>query len=593
MPSLPRIDGEVLPLILSWPVLACIILLSLFTVYMTFVPHLPTDGGFTLDHWRAIGSPYVLTKVLPNTAIVGVLSVTVALAFGCPLAWLLNRAVVPFRRTLITLMAVSVVVPGFVKAMGWIMLVDQRVGILNKALAAPFGLQTLPIGINNVYGVAWIMGLLLTPTMFFLLSGPMQALDPSLEEAASVVGAGRWQAMLRVSLPLLWPGILGGSLYLFMTALSIFEVPALIGGMGGQVPVLATELFFQIHPPSPTSVEIDYGVAGVFGALIAAPSLIGLYFYRRVLVRARQYEVVTGRGYRPRPIELGKAKYLGLAFALFYLLLGVGLPMLVLVWASLLPNLELPSAAALARISFVNYSKFLPAMGGTVIIRNTLIVVLCTAALVLLVSLMTSWIVVRSRRRLRLAMDGIVLISHAIPGMAFAFGLFVIALLAAKWARWLPLTGTLGIIVFAHLLNRLPYATRITNAALIQIHRDLDESARVCGASGPRTILRVVAPLIKPSLVFAGLWTALLSFSEVTMALFLTESRNKVLAVGVWSLWATGYLTIAAAAAVIIVGLVSVIVFVALAVTGSRLHEHSLVAPPSGSLGATSAESGP
>src|SRR5438874_4312345 len=205
--------GNALALILSWLVLGLVILLSLFVLYMTFVPGLPTQPGFTLSHWASVASPYMLTKVLPNTLIVGVGSVLVATFFGCPLAWLLNRTSLPWRQTFITLIAASVIVPGFVKAMGWLMLVNERIGLINKAAGGLLGLETIPVNVNNVVGAAWLMGLMLTPTMFFLIAGPMQALDPTLEEAAGVARASRLRTLLAVSLPLVWPGIFGGAIY--------------------------------------------------------------------------------------------------------------------------------------------------------------------------------------------------------------------------------------------------------------------------------------------------------------------------------------------------------------------------------------------
>jgi len=127
----------------------------------------------------------MLTEVVPNTLIVGFGTVIVATFFALPLAWLLNRTALPLRRTFITMMAVVVIIPGFIKAMGWIMLINDRIGLLNKAVEALLGLERVPLTVvNNPYGIAWVMGLVLTPTMFFLISGPMRALDPTLEEAA-------------------------------------------------------------------------------------------------------------------------------------------------------------------------------------------------------------------------------------------------------------------------------------------------------------------------------------------------------------------------------------------------------------------------
>lgn len=562
-----------LPLVLSWLVLGSVVLLGSIVFYMTFVPRLPTDPGLTLKHWTDIARPFIVEEVLPNTFLVGVGTVLVTLFFAAPLAWLLNRTSLPYRNVFMALMAVVVIVPGFVKAMGWIILVNERIGLLNKTIASQFGLDSVPISLENPFGMAWVMGLSLTPTMFFLISGPIRSLDPTLEEAAGVAGANRWWTFLRISMPLVWPAILGGAIYNFMTAISIFEVPAMLGAAGGQVPVLSTELFYAVHPSeSGGASEISYGAAGVYGVLISIPSLVALYCYHQVMNKAHRYGVITGKGYRPREVDLGRFKYAALAFIMFYLLLAVFLPMLVLIWMSLLPYLQMPSIAALSKISLDNYQPdfFFAVIGGPRVIWNTVVLLVSTPILVLFFSVMTSWVVVRTKVRLRKTMDTIAMLPHAIPGLAFAFALFIVALFIDRWFPHFPLMGTVGIIMLANLLNRLAYGTRITNAALLQVQAELEESAQICGARTFTTIIRVLVPLIKPSMIFAGLWTAMLTFREVSMALFLTGPRNRVLSVAVWRIWESGDQGPAAAAAVVMVGITGLLLLIALSVSRGR-----------------------
>jgi iron(III) transport system permease protein len=573
---------QLLPLVCSWLVLGVVVALGLFILYMTFVPSLPTEPGFTLKHWAELGSPYVLTKVLPNTLIVGLGTVAVTLLFGGPLAWLLNRTNVPLRNVFITCIAVVIIVPGFVKAMGWIMLVSDRIGLINRAIAGLLGLESLPISLNNPLGMAWVMGLSLTPSLFFLLSGPMRALDPALEDAAATSGASQLRTFLRVSLPLMWPAVLGGAIYNFMTAISMFDVPAVLGAAGGQSPVLSAELFYAVHgTSSETAGGVRYGAAGVYGVLIAAPSLVALYFYHRVLAQAHRYGVITGRGYRPREMDLGKLRYVGLGFVLLYLLLAVVLPTLVLIWASLLPIMQMPSVEALSKLTLRNYdlNRLLASMGGHQVLSNTALLIVAVPLLVVFFSFMTSWIVVRTRVRGRRAMDTIAMLPHAIPGLAFAFALFMASILLAKWVPWLPFAGTMVILVVANLISHLAYGTRITNAALLQVNNELEESARISGANGVATMWLIVAPLVRPSLVFASLWTALLTFREVSMALFLATPQNLVLSVGVWTLWRQGDLSRAAAAAVVLMAIAALLFMLALLLTGGRIGQPRQATP--------------
>jgi iron(III) transport system permease protein len=506
--------------------------------------------------------------------------VLVSLFFAAPLAWILTRTTLPLRNVFMAAIVASVMIPGFVRAMGWLLLVNERIGLLNRPLADLLGLASVPINLQNPIGMSWVIGLSLTPTMLFMLAGPMRMLDPSLEEAAAMSGAGRLSSLTRISLPLIWPAILGGCIYTFMTAVSVFDVPALLGAAGGQVPVLAAELFYAVHPVN-QSVDVTYGAAGVYGALIAVPSLIALYFYFKVLGQAKRYGVITGKGYRPRPVDLGGLTWLAFGFVLLYLLCALVLPFLVLVWASLLPSIQLPSAEALRRISLLNYdlNRLLPNLGGPDVIGNTVVLTIVAPVVLLCLSVMISWVVVRTDTPLRRAMDSIAMLPHAIPGLAFAFALFMLGILLARWSPALSIVGTLGIIVVANVLSHLAYTTRVTNAAMVQVNAELEECARVHGAGTGATIWRILLPLVRPSLVYAGLWTAMLTFREVSMALFLTGPRNEVLAVAVWLLWQQGNFSAGSAAAVLMVLVTGGLLLAAMALSKGRIPDHRHAAP--------------
>ncbi len=569
--------GYLVPAAVAWLVVACIGLLLGVIVYMTFVPRLPTEPGWTLDHWRNLARPFVYERVLPDTAILGAGTVLVTLLFAAPLSWLLNRTTLPGRNLFLTLMGIVILVPGFIQAMGWLVLVNERIGLINALLAGLLGVDKVPLNLNNPFGMAWVMGLAATPTMLFLLSGPMRMLDPALEEAAAVAGAGRWRTFIRVSMPLMWPALLGGAIYVFMGAVSWFEIPAMLGASGGQAPVLATELFYSVQPLTGQSTLVSYGAAGVYGMVIALPSLVGLYFYYRVLARGQRYAVVTGKGFQPRPVDLGRGgNAAGLALVGLYLLVAVALPVLVIVWLSLFSYVQAPSLEALSHASLRNYGPeaWLATIGGPSAVRNTLLLIVLAPALVILLAVNVSWVVVRSRLRLRQLIDNFAMLPHAVPGLAFSFALFIVALLADRWLPWLPLAGSLALIVIANTLNHLPYSTRVTNAALLQVHRELEEQALLCGARPLATLRRIVAPLAKGSLVFAGLWTALLTFREVTMALFLAGPRNGVLSVAVWRAWQQGSLGPAASAAVVMLLLIGALLLLALLATGGRALQH-------------------
>jgi iron(III) transport system permease protein len=450
--------------------------------------------------------------------------------------------------------------------MGWIMLLSPQIGLLNQLLMNVFNLEDAPFDINTLWGIAFVQGLSLAPSMFFLISGPMRALDPALEEAAEVAGANGWKRLRWVTSPMLWPAIFGGAIYTFMTAIAIFEVAAVLGGLS-ENRLLATEIFLAVQPFE-GSLEIRYGVAGIYGLLIIGPSLLALYFYFQSIRQAHRYAVISGKGYRPKIISLGHMRIWGVLFAIFYISLAIVLPFLVLVWASLLPSLRMPTLDSFSLMTLRWYKDIYYVVGGFDVVRNTFYLVVTTTLLVLFFSFMVSWVVVRTKLRTRATVDTIAMLPHAIPGLGFAFAFLIVGILMARSFPSVPFYNTVWIIVAANVLNRLSYATRITNAALIQVQQELEDAALVCGAKKWVCMWRVIVPLVRPSLVFAGLWTALLVFREVSMALLLGGPRNKVLATQLWILWRQGNLSEAAALSIVLIFVMGALILLLQKTTG-------------------------
>jgi iron(III) transport system permease protein len=568
------ISGNSIAVFFAWVACAVILLLTTLILWMSFSRGLPFESGFSLDNYAEVfGSEYFWTVVL-NTVGVGLGTVAITIFFGIPLAWLLNRTDIPMRSLFITMLAVTVIMPGLVKAMGWIMLLSPQVGLLNRLLMGIFQLREAPFDINSLWGISFIQGLMLTPSMFFLISGPMRSLDSALEEAAEVVGANRLKTIIWITSPMLRPAILGGIIYIFMTAIAMFEVAGLLGGLS-ENKILATEIFLAVQPFEGSS-EIKYGIAGVYGLLIMAPSLLALFFYFQSLKQAHRYAVITGKGYKPKDFPLGSLRYPAILFVLFYLALAVFLPFAVLLWASLLPSLRMPSVEALSLVSFKWYSEIHYLLGGFDVMRNTLLLVVGSSVLVLFFSFMISWVVVRTKLRTRRLVDTISMLPHAIPGIGFAFALLIAGIMTAKWFPAVPFYNTVWIIIAGNVLNRLSYATRITNAALIQVQQELEDAALICGARKWVSMLRVMAPLIRPSLVFAGLWTALLVFREVSMALLLIGPKNKVLATQLWILWRQGDLSQASALSIVLILITGVLILIVQRATGKIGEPRSL-----------------
>jgi iron(III) transport system permease protein len=508
----------------------------------------------TLANFAAVfGDPFT-AHVMGNTLAFAAAAIGVTLLFAVPLVWLVTRTDLPGKETIYVLMTIGILIPVFLRVIGWILLFSPQIGIVNQALMAAFGLSEPPLSLYNVIGMAVTQGISFVPAAFFMIVAAYRAIDPALEEAAYTSGASRLQTVLRINLPLTLPAILGVTVYLLMTAISVFETPALLG-LPSRTFVLSSAIYFAVTPQTGLP---KYGLAATYGLIMMALGLLASYLYFRVVSESKKYAVISGKGYRPRLLELGRWKWLGLAFVAFYFALEIFLPLAALLWASLLPYLQVPSPAALREVSLNNYLA-LPNYVSWTPILNTIILVLAAPTLTMLISLACSWVVVRSRSAVRGPLDILAFLPHAIPAIVFAVAL---AWLALSYRSWLPIYGSIVIIVLAHTISHLAYGTRTMNSTMIQVHSELEEAGRLSGANALQVFCRILLPLVTPAVFNAWLWLALLSYREVTMALVLYAPSTEVLTTLVWKMWGSSWIGPVSALGVILIAVVTAVVFV-------------------------------
>jgi iron(III) transport system permease protein len=472
-------------------------------------------------------------SVLRDTVSFSAVSLVIALAFALPAAWLAERTDLRAKTALFTLMAIGLLIPGFAAAMGWLFVLHPRIGLLNQFLMRTFGLVRPPFDILSIVGMGWVQGLNLVPLAFIMTAAVFRAMDPSLEEAARMHGGGAWAVLRRVTLPLAWPGVLAASIYIFMIGFAAFDVPAIIG-WGDRLFTFSTYLYLLLNPQD---VLPSYGVAAALGTVVMAIAALASWGYARMQRQARHFAVVSGRAYRPRLIRLGRRQILAWCFLGTYFFLSMILPIAVLLWASLLPFFQLPSRAALLTVSLRQYLT-LPWDLAFNALSHTFLLAVLVPTVTIAASLAFSWVVLRSRIPWRAGFDFIAFLPHAVPGIIFAVGALLITLYVIRGA--VPIYGTIWLLLAVFCVARLSYGTRMTNSGLIQIHEELEESALTSGASRWCAFRRIVIPLLRPTLLYAWLWIALLVFRELTLAVILTTSSNMTLPVVVWSLWLGG-----------------------------------------------------
>ena len=525
----------------------------------------PGEGGpLTLINFIRVYTDLSTYNVLLNTLLFATGTVVVALIFTVPLVWLLMRTDLPFKRTIYVLLTLGILIPVFLRTIAWILLLSPRIGLVNQWASQIFGLDHPLVSLYNLPGMAFIQGVSFVPGAFFMLAAAYRTMDPALEEAAYTAGVSKLRTFFWINIPITLPAIAAVMVYLFMTAIAVFEVPAIIG-LPARILVLSSLIYTSTNPPTGLP---EYGVAGAYGGVMLLAGLVLAYFYVHLVRQGKKYTVITGRGYRPREIALGRWKWPAMAFVMLYLSMEVFIPFLVLLWTSLLPYLQLPSAAALSSVTLKNY-RTIPDYTGALPFINTAILMVAVPFCAMLLSVLVSWVVIRSQVSFRGILDTVAFLPHAMPSILLAVGLGYLGL---AYRNIFPFYGTIIIIIIAHTINWIAYGTRTTNSVMIQVHRELEEAGKVAGVSTPRVFLRIVLPLVAAGVFNSGIWISMLSYREVTMALTLYSRKNTVISTVVWQFWGSGWVPEVSALGVILV-IFAMIVVGALRIGFSRIGE--------------------
>lgn len=493
-------------------------------------------------------------KVAWNTLIVGVGTTAIAFFFAVPSAWLLQRTDIPWKRFFMVLMFLQLIMPAFLRAMGYIMLLSPKIGMINQFLRLFIPVESGPLSPYNLFTISFLQGLGLTPVLFLMISGAFWSMDSTYEEAASACGAGRLVVFRRITMSFVKPALTAGLIYIFMLGLSLFETAALLG-TPKRIYIFPTLMYQSLYPDFGSP---NFGIAAVYGTQLIIPLLVILYFYQKVLKSAHRYAAVTGKGYKPKWVVLGRLKWVGLGFIGLYFMLVFFLPFLTMLWASFVPYFQLPSMEIIKQLSLNAYKAGFSIIWNKQALTNTLLLMFFVGLFTVGVSFAISWIVIRGRLPGKYALDSVAMLPQALPRAALAIVVLYVALSVVKIV---PIYGTVIILIIANTITYIPFTTRTITSAFIQIHRELEEAAQVAGGSVWVTIRRIVVPVILPALIFAFIWTALLAYREVTMALFLIGPKNIVLASEIWTLWDQSDIVTAAAIGVIMVLIGGIILF--------------------------------
>jgi len=481
-------------------------------------------GAFTLANWRAVLSDAGTFQLLATSILIALPRTVLALLLATVFAWCLARTTTPGKRLLEGLLVFLFFLPELPWVLAWMLLGAPNVGLLNQWL------RTIVPGVESFVNVYSYGGLIVlgavrsAPVLFLFVYPAFQAMDATLEEAARMAGASAWRTIWRIDLPLLLPALLASGILSFVVAMEAFEIPQLLG-TPARIFVFTTRIY-----------DLAYGghVARFGPAMVLAVLLllltVSLIAVQWKILKGRAYTTISGRGYQARPLDLGAWRWVPFVGIVTFFVIFGALPFVVLLLNSFM---ELSGFISWEMRTTRHWTDALSRTAVLTSIKDTLTVGVTAATLGMIVSALISYVVTRTRWAGRRVLDLVAWAPWAVPGLVMALGFL--------WAFvWLPIYGTLWLLVLVFVARGLPVGSRFFTSTMVQIGAELEESARIHGASWLRTFMRIWVPLLRPAILGAWILLFVVAVRVLDLAVLLAGPGSRMLSVDIFLWTVTG-----------------------------------------------------
>src|SRR5919106_3454392 len=472
---------------------------------------LGVTSDFSLAHYINAYTDPLTYELLFNSFLFATGSALVATFLAATLAWISIRTNAPFRNFFELTAIVPNIFPPVMLAVSWTVLLSPRTGLINRALMELFSLAEAPFNIYSIPGMIFVEALITAPLAFLLISAALYSMDPALEESARVAGSSNRQIAWRITFPIVRPAMLAAMMLNFVRAIESFDTPAIIA-LPARIEVFATKIYREAIGAFPPNQNL----AAAYAVSLLIITMLFVYCYRRLTLRTERYVTVTGRGYRPMVIDLGKWRYLAAALAALILLLIVLLPFLALLFVSFVTYVHVPGEKTWDLLTLDNYRANL--MDGRTYraLKNSLLLTVGGATLCMILASLTAYVTTKTKSAAKAFIEGLTFIPWAFPGTALAIGLLWTYVYVP-----LPIYGTLWILFIGYITRFLPYGLRAMTSTVVQIHDDLPQASMVCGARFMTTFRRIMLPLLRPGFIAGWIILATIFLREFSASVFL------------------------------------------------------------------------
>ena len=500
------------------------------------------DGHFNVvDVVKVLKQPETY-KALLNSLILSAGVTVTGTIVGTFFAWLVTRTDLPFKKSMKLLFLVPFMLPAFIGALAWKMLLSPRAGYINRFFMDVLGFDGPVFDIYTYAGIILVETMYLFPFVFIQVSGALERMDPTLEESARISGADLFTITRRITIPLVLPSILSGSLLIMLYSMAHFGTVAVLGIETG-IYNIPTLIYEKIHQSAGSFASIRS--ATVLATVLVLTAALILWLQNRVLSKGR-YQIIAGKSFRPTELKLRSLRIPLFIFCLLYIAFTIVLPTATIFMVGALKTYGLP--LTLANMTLANYHHILFEWDLTRdAIWNSVSLGLSAALITMFAGVIISYVIVKMKVRGKGLLEFLGMLPFSVPGSVIALGV----ILAWSGKFGINLYNTVWIILLAYIARYMAFSLKANSAALEQVHDSLVEAARASGATMAQALRDIVIPLVRPGMVAAFFLIFLPALRELTVSVLLYGPTTRTIGVAIYTLNEDGETVYSAALAAI------------------------------------------
>jgi len=522
-----------------------LIVLVVYPLYSLLLRAFISEGKLSLQNFHKVFITKDIYVALSHSIFVSTISTVFATIIGVTLAWIVSRTDIPYRKLIKTGLIMPFLIPPFISAIAWLQLIGPA-GYINSIYMAIKQTWNPLFVIYGKWAIILVMSLSGYPFVYLTTLTGLEKMNPSLEEAGQISGAGIFTVMKDITIPMMAPTIGAGAILVFVSRIANFGIPAVMG-MSANYYVLTTKIYRLISQSFIVKDAQSIAIAmSIFLILIAVCGLLLVKIY----LRGKEYIVISGKNVQPKFVNLGKWRYVMFAIALSMIIITVVLPIIAILLTALTKAWGLLPVFSNWTLNNFRYVLLDLDMSKRAI-RNSFFLAISASIITTFIGATIAYMVVKVKVKGSQILDFISSIPYSIPGTVFALGM-ILAWNKSIFGRF-NIYNTIWIILISYIARYLAYSVRTISSSLMQIDNSLEEAARISGSTRIQSFRDIIIPLVKPSLFASWFLVFMPAFRELTISVLLWSTGNETIGVAVYNLQEGGNVTASSSLAIIMV----------------------------------------